>query len=124
MKDFNLLKSGQEEKRRFPRFPVRYFVVSDTDSHPLYSSAIDISKGGLGIISSKEFNCTQGFDVHIRFNVDNSGRFDLQLKARVVWRKGIILDNLYRTGLEIIEVPDAFCRDFQDCLESLSCNPS
>jgi len=118
MRNFFYSDKHPEERRRHPRFKVRYFLISSDSDKPIYGSVIDISRSGMGVISSHDIPLKE-LDCDIKFSIGNYKGTDLRLMAEPVWKHGIIVESLYRSGIEINKIVDPFNQVFEGCMQQL-----
>ena len=118
MRNFSFSEKPLVERRRHPRFKVRYFLIFDDDEKQSFGSVIDISQCGIGIVSSYDIPFRE-MDCSIKFSIGNYKDTDICLCAGTVWKKGIIVKNLYRSGLEISNIADPFRENFSICMRHL-----
>jgi len=118
MKKFLYSDDFAVERRRHRRYRVRYFLISADPDKPIYGTVIDISKSGVGFVSSLEPPLSK-LNLNIKFNIGNYKGTDIHIKGNMVWRKGIVLNNLYRSGLEINKIHERFQENFHCCIHGL-----
>ena len=119
MRDFSLNNDYPFERRRYPRFKVRFFLITGAIEQPVHASIIDISRKGIGMLSS-EGPSGDELDLSIKFSLGKNKKTDIQMRAHIVWKRGIVMHNLYRCGLEILDIFEPFQQNFNTCIHSLA----
>jgi len=110
------------ERRVYPRFPVEYVSEVYLGSDILFTTVIDISKGGVGLRLPKGFDVGALFDLRINYKLcDNLmakfERIDIRIMTELVWIKKI--DSAYRGGLKILNIEPKGLVKLEKCLRDL-----
>ena len=88
-KEFTLV-----DKRQFPRFSVHYLADIYLHEKWLFATVIDISEGGIGIISAKPVNVGDILTLKIRCKLDNDPRANIQFDAKIVGMGEISMEGM------------------------------
>ena len=119
MMNFSQLKEYAVERRKTPRYKVRFFGVFRMLSQTIYGSIIDISRTGIGLVLSHEPVCNEPLDCRIRYSLGNTEKTDLHLMGSFLWRNGIVINSMYRAGMEIGRILPDYHENFKDCITDL-----
>ena len=112
------------EKRITARFIVHYLTDIYLHDEIIYSTVIDISETGIGIVIPHRLYPSEELKLRINCNLtytpeDRVKKINIFLKARVMWVKEIDDKNMYRTGLEIIDIAEDSLQKLQRHIQSL-----
>ena len=112
------------EKRITTRFKVHYLTDIYLNDEIIYSTVIDISETGIGIVIPHRLYIDEELKLRINCNLSSEPencikKINIFLKARVLWVKEIDDKNMYRTGLEIIDISEDSLQKLQRHIQSL-----
>ena len=112
-------EQGFVERRRFPRYAVRYMAKVSKGEKDLFGTIIDISEGGLGILLPEIFPIGTELTLKIKSLIEGEIS-EIALNARLVWMHDEEFTNgMYRGGLEITEISQEALDMLKDHIQSL-----
>ena len=114
-KEFTLV-----DKRQFPRFSVHYLADIYLHEKWLFATVIDISEGGIGIISAEPVNVGDILTMKIRCKLDNDPKANIQFDAKIVWVGNGNEKMLHTCGLEIAEISQKDQNILRDHIQELA----
>ena len=95
------------ERRRHPRYEVRYIVKVWLDERILCGTVINISEGGAGILLPIVLPIGRIINLEIEGMPGGEAIEKIKLKAKIVWMHNEeFLPGMYRGGLEITDIDD------------------
>ena len=95
------------ERRRFPRYDVRYIAKVFLNDKMLCGTIINISEGGVGILLPKRLSINSVLGLKIRNILSEDESKTIDLKARIVWmNEKEIINGMYKAGLEIADISE------------------
>ena len=112
------------ERRIATRLSVHYLTDIYLHDEIIYSTVIDISESGIGIVIPHKLHIDEELKLRLNCNLINEAHNDVEkinifLKARVIWIQEIAEKNMYRTGLEINEISKDAFEKLQKHIQSL-----
>ena len=110
------------ERRLKSRFNVEYITEVYKRNEILFSTVIDISENGLGILLPGEFDMGEILDLRVNYKLreklsSESERIDICMKAKIVWVHRI--DRRYRAGLSIVDISSDDLKRFRENIKNL-----
>jgi hypothetical protein len=98
------------ERRMYPRCRVDFVSEVYDGSEILFTTVVNLSEVGVGILLPKEFEEGSLFDLRIDYRLCESmltkfERLNILIKAKLIWLKNI--DGEFRGGLEIVTIESA-----------------
>lgn len=96
-----------QNRRRYPRYPIDVPVVCDEHGNVLTVQGVNISEGGLMVASPKSLGV--GSKVTLKFHLGNAGEFRMEGTVRHAVEE--------HHGTEFIEISDAEHKRLQDYLK-------
>ena len=94
-----------KERRRYPRYAVNYEVEIILGNKKIFASAVNMSVNGIGLLVPQKLNEGEIVKMNIQTS-DEQSRKIMQAEARVIWCQYLNSLELYRAGLEIIEISE------------------
>lgn len=112
------------EKRISSRLKVHYLTDITLQNEIIYSTVIDISESGIGIMTPHKLYLDEVLSLRINCNMaDNDrvhpGKKDIDLTAKVIWVSDVQEKNMYRTGLEIMDISKDSLKMLQEHMAAL-----
>jgi hypothetical protein len=93
------------EKRNFKRWQLIFYLrVFDQDTGSLLGHIIDISEGGMMLISEQPLPIDQMFRLYLEVPQDTGPRQHIEFEALSLWSKNDINPDFYDTGFRIIRL--------------------
>ena len=96
------------ERRILSRLKVHYLTDIYLHDEIIYSTALDISEGGIGMVIPHRLRLDETLNLRLNCNLNSDAekikKVNIFLKARVIWVSGHQEKNMYRTGLEITHI--------------------
>ena len=112
-----------KERRRHPRYDVRYSADVTFNNELLCGTIINISKGGVGILLPKIVPVGEMLDLRLKTVVGNNEDLRIKLRAKIVWMKEKeFLPGFFRAGLEITEIREEDKKILEKHIEDLEKN--
>ena len=108
------------ERRRFPRFKVRYFRSVYFREKTRYASTIDISEVGVGILCNHKVFAGDHLNIKIDCHYPNFEKSEIHLKTRVIAVQESKEANAFKAGLEILEISQDDISNFRKLIKELS----
>ena len=110
------------ERRIKSRFSVEYITEVYKSNEILFSTVIDISESGLGILLPGKFDMGEILDLRVNYKLreklsSESERIDICLKAEIVWIQRV--DRRYRAGLSIVDISSGDLKRFKENINKL-----
>lgn len=108
------------ERRRHPRYEVRYVAKVWSQERDLCGTVIDISEGGVGILLPQVLSIGQELDLEIESIASGEKIKSIKFKARIVWmNEEEFLPGMYRGGLEISSISQEDLDALKDHIQAL-----
>lgn len=107
------------EKRKYPRFNVRFLAAIHFKEETFYASVTNISKKGIGIILTRMLSVDEIVGLKISPQVGGEEKAEISIKAKVVWVNSYGTNRVFRVGLEIVEISRKDVENFKRAIQYL-----
>ena len=116
-------ENKMKERRRHPRYDVRYTAKVWYENESLCGTVINISKGGVGILLPRIMEKGSVLQIEIESILGGEEIKHIKCKAKIVWLKEKeFLPGMFRAGLEIVEISDQDRNILDNHIKSLEKN--
>ncbi|MBN1520906.1 MAG: PilZ domain-containing protein, partial [Candidatus Aureabacteria bacterium] len=110
------------DRRKYPRFNVAYVSEVFEKCRLVFTTIINVSKGGAGIYLPKDFSRGSRIDLNISYELcekplDQFERINIPVKAEIIWTKKE--GSLFRGGLKILYIDKKDLEKLQERLSTL-----
>lgn len=92
------------ERRQNPRYQVQYLANVFYHDEDLGSAVIDLSESGAGIVLPREIPEGEELSLKIRVGPSRQQIKSIELHARIVWIKHDDPEDIFRAGLQIVNI--------------------
>lgn len=94
-----------EERRAYERYSVEfYWRVYDQDSNALAGNVVDISLGGIQLLSETPIANGKEFRFRMDISLESGRKEQIELRARSVWQSQDLNPGLFTAGFEFLNV--------------------
>lgn len=107
------------ERRKYPRFSVRYFAAIHYKEETFYASVMNISKKGIGIVLTRMLSVDEIVELKISSQVGGEDKAEISIKAKVVWVNSYGANRVFRAGLKIVEISRKDVENFRKAIQYL-----
>ena len=112
------------DRRRFPRYAVRYLTKVHLNGSMLCGTIVDISEGGVGVLLPEKLDEGVLLDIEISRVLVEEEVVETKFRARIVWISEMEIEKMYRAGLEITEIAEDDLERLRENIIELSMHKS
>jgi c-di-GMP-binding flagellar brake protein YcgR len=111
----------EKERRNQERYSLEYFLrIVDRDTESLLGHIIDISLGGMRLISEAPIPTQKDFRLWMEISLESGLQGKIALEARSVWGRKDINPELYDTGFSFIALSAETRSTIENLIRELS----
>lgn len=97
-----------EERRAYERYSVEFYLcIYNQDDGSLVGHVVDISLGGLQLLSEKPIGSGEEFRFRMEFSLESGRKESIAFEARNVWQDEDLNPGSYNVGFEFINLTPA-----------------
>ena len=108
-----------KERRKYPRFSVKYFAVIHFKEETFYASVTNISKEGIGIVLTRMLPVGEIIELKVSSKVGEKEKDEISIEAKVVWVNSYGGNRVFRVGLKIVEISKKDIESFRKAIQYL-----
>jgi c-di-GMP-binding flagellar brake protein YcgR len=111
---------SESERRQYERHSVEFFLrVQDRNQGVVLGDVVDISLGGMKLLSAAPIPIDQHFDLSMSISLESGRRETISFEARSVWCQKDEGTHLYNLGFQFLNLSAEALRGVQAILGEL-----
>ena len=111
---------NEQERRRYERYSVTFYLsVYDQQTNVLLGQIIDISRGGMRLISQEPIPAGKHFHLVLDVSLESGKQQKVLLEARSIWSQEDDNPDLFATGFQFIDLSQEAVLCIQEIIAEL-----
>lgn len=109
-----------EERRAYERYSVEFYIcVYNRDTNALVGHVVDISLGGMQLLSEMPVASNRQFRFIMEASLESGRKESIEFEARSVWQAEDLNPGFYNAGFQFLALSPAAARSVQAIAEEI-----